>query len=96
MGIETYRKLKKIFTEASISSDIEGILHWDMATMMPANARKQRADQLAFMAKIKHDLLSSQKIEDLIKNTNEDSLGIKDKVNFQEMKREHLFISSFT
>ena len=94
MSIEAYKKLKKIFTEASISSDIEGVLHWDMATMMPANARKQRGNQLAFMAKIKHALLSSQNVEDLINDTNEDSLEIKDKVNFLEMKREHLFISS--
>ena len=94
MGIETYRKLKKIFTKSSIASDIGGILHWDMATMMPVNARKQRANQLAFMTKIKHALLSSQKVKDLIENTNEDSLDIKDRVNFQEMKREHLFISS--
>ena len=62
--------------------------------MMPSNARKQRADQLALMAKIKHALLSSQNVKYLIKDTNEDSLDIKDKVNFQEMKREHLLISS--
>ena len=94
MSIEAYKKLKKIFAEASISSDIEGILHWDMATMMPVNARKQRANQLAFMAKLKHGLLSNQQVEDLIKATNEDSLDIKDKVNFYEMKREHLFTSA--
>ena len=90
----SYLKLKKIFHEVSISSDIEGILHWDMATMMPKNARQQRADQLAFMAKLKHDILSSNKVKDLIDKTNEDNLNFKDKVNFQEMKREHLLISS--
>ena len=90
----SYNKLKEIFREASISSDIEGILHWDMATMMPANARHQRADQLVFMAKFKHALLSSQKVEDLINETDEDNLNLKDKVNFQEMQREHLLISS--
>ena len=68
MSIEAYKKLKKIFAEASISSDIEGLLHWDMATMMPVNARKQRANQLAFMAKLKHSLLSSQQVEDLIQS----------------------------
>ena len=30
----------------------------------------------------------------LFKATNEDSLDIKDKVNFHEMKREHLFTSA--
>ena len=92
--INSYLKLKEIFREISISSDIEGILHWDMATMMPTNSRQQRADQLAFMAKLKHGILSSQKVTDLINEVNEDSLHFKDKVNFQEMKREHLLISS--
>ena len=90
----SYKRLKKIFCEASLASDIEGILHWDMATMMPSNSRLQRADQLAFMAKLKHSLLSSQKVQDLINETNEDKLLIKDKINFYEMKRQHLFISS--
>ena len=35
----SYSKLKKIFHEAALSSDIAGILHWDMSTMMPVNAR---------------------------------------------------------
>ena len=90
----SYNKLKEIFREASISSDIEGILHWDMATTMPTNARHQRADQLAFMAKFKHTLLSSQKVEDLINETNEYNLNSKDRVNFKEMQREYLLISS--
>ena len=90
----SYLKLKKIFREASIASDIEGILHWDMATMMPVNSRLQRADQLAFISKLKHSLLSSQQIEDLIEETDEEKLSIKDKANFYEMKREHLFTSS--
>ena len=31
----SYKTLKKIFYDASLSSDIAGILHWDMSTMMP-------------------------------------------------------------
>ena len=60
MSIKKYKELKKIFSQASISSDIEGILHWDMSTMMPSNARQQRANQLAFMAKLKHKLISNK------------------------------------
>ena len=33
--MSAYIKLKEIFREASLSSDIAGILHWDMSTMMP-------------------------------------------------------------
>ena len=39
----SYKKLKQIFHEAALSSDIAGILHWDMSTMMPKNSRENRA-----------------------------------------------------
>ena len=90
----SYQKLKKIFANASISSDIESILHWDMATMMPSNARDQRAEQLAFMAKLRHELLSDQNIIDLINKTKIENLETKDKANFIEMQREHILLSS--
>ena len=92
--INSYQQLKEIFRQASIVSDIEGIVHWDMSTMMPVNARNQRSDQLAFMAKLKHKLLSSNQVNDLIGETNINKLSIKDKANFHEMKREFLYISS--
>ena len=91
---KSYRELKKIFHEASIAADIQGILHWDMATVMPSMTRKQRSNQLAFMSKLKHEMLSSKKIGDLINETNEDNLATKDKINFYEMKREYFLASS--
>ena len=59
-------KLKKIFREASLSSDIAGILHWDMSTMMPPKSRNQRAEQLAYLSKLSHDKVSSNEVRDLI------------------------------
>ena len=50
-----YNQLKNIFHDAALSSDIAGILHWDMSTMMPSNSRKQRAEQLAYLSKLSHD-----------------------------------------
>jgi len=90
----TYKKLKKIYSEASTVSDIEGILHWDMATMMPTKSRNQRADQLAYIAKLKHNLISSSKVEDLINLTDLNKLEPNDKANFLEMKREHMLLSA--
>ena len=52
----SYKTLKKIFHDAALSSDIAGILHWDMSTMMPKNSRENRAEQLAYLAKIRHQL----------------------------------------
>ena len=58
--MNSYFKLKKIYRDVSISSDIAGILHWDMSTMMPASSREQRAEQLAYISKIHHQLISNQ------------------------------------
>ena len=52
--MKTYLKLKEIFNEASLTSDIAGILHWDMATMMPSSSRDQRSEQLAYLSKLSH------------------------------------------
>ena len=64
--MNSYSKLKKIFHEASLNTDIAGILHWDMSTMMPKNSRENRAEQLAYLSKIRHQLISSQNVGDLI------------------------------
>ena len=94
MSLKHYNKLKKIFTKISISSDIEGILHWDMSTMMPINARNQRADQLAFIAKLKHELIASPQVSELLDKVSEKDLDEKNMANFKEMQREHLFLSA--
>ena len=94
MNQKAYYKLKKIFSQISLASDVEGILHWDMSTMMPTHSRKQRVDQLAFMAKMKHKLISNSSIDNLIKDVEINFLDAKDKANFREMKREHLLLST--
>jgi Zn-dependent carboxypeptidase len=64
--MKAYKKLKEIFREASLSSDIAGILHWDMSTMMPDNSRNYRAEQLSYLSKLSHDTVSSNQVRDLI------------------------------
>ena len=73
--MSAYSKLKNIFNEASLSSDIAGILHWDMSTMMPTNSRNQRAEQLAYLSKLSHDKVSSNKVRDLISEAKNDDLN---------------------
>ena len=90
----SYQELKKIFAKASIASDIEGILHWDMSTVMPSNSRKQRSNHLAFIAKLKHEILSDKKIDDLFNKAEAEELDYKDSANLKEMKREHTLLSA--
>ena len=63
---ELLQSIKNIFHDAALSSDIAGILHWDMSTMMPKNSRENRAEQLAYLSKVRHQLISSNKVGDLI------------------------------
>ncbi len=89
-----YTKLKEIFREASLSSDIAGILHWDMSTMMPSNSRNQRAEQLAYLSKLNHAKISSNEVRDLISEAKNEDLNQNDLHNLREIEREHKLTSS--
>jgi carboxypeptidase Taq len=90
----SYAKLKKIFHEAALSSDIAGILHWDMSTMMPKNSRENRAEQLAYLSKIRHQLISSSNVGKLIDIAKKEKLDDENQSNLKEMEREYLMSSS--
>ena len=90
----SYSKLKKIFHDAALSSDIAGILHWDMSTMMPKNSRENRAEQLAYLSKIRHQLISSPNVGKLIDIAKKEKLDDENQSNLKEMEREYVMSSS--
>ena len=92
--MSAYAKLKEIFREVSLSSDITGILHWDMSTMMPYNSRSQRAEQLAYLSKLTHDKVSSNEVRDLIFEAKSEELNQNDLHNLREIERQHKLTSS--
>ena len=92
--MRAYTKLKEIFKDASLLSDIAGILHWDMSTMMPSNSRDQRAEQLAYLSKLSHDKISSNEVRDLILEAKSEELNQNETYNLREIEREHKLTSS--
>ena len=92
--MSSYDRLKQIFHDAALSSDIAGILHWDMSTMMPKNSRENRADQLAYLSKVRHELISSKQVGDLINKAKDEQLDNDNKANLREMEREYIMSSS--
>ncbi len=92
--MRAYTKLKEIFKDASLSSDIAGILHWDMSTMMPSNSRSQRAEQLAYLSKLSHEKISSNEVRDLILEAKSEELNQNETYNLREIEREHKLTSS--
>ena len=92
--MSAYSKLKNIFNEASLSSDIAGILHWDMSTMMPKESRNQRGEQLAYLSKLSHAMISSNEVRDLIVDAKNENLKQNDLSNLKEIERDHKLASS--
>ena len=89
-----YDQLKQIFHDAALSSDIAGILHWDMSTMMPKNSRENRAEQLAYLSKVRHQLIASKRVGDLINKAKDEKLDHDNRANLREMEREYIMLSS--
>ena len=88
--MSSYNQLKHIFHDAALSSDIAGILHWDMSTMMPKNSRENRAEQLAYLSKVRHQLISSNKVGELILKAKDENLDDEEIVLQSDNKYYHL------
>ncbi len=49
-----------------VLSTAEGVIHWDMETMMPPKAVEQRGEQLALLSRIRHKLATDPQIGALL------------------------------
>ena len=63
----SYKKLLDRIKDLIILQNVQGILQWDMETMMPPRAVKQRSQQLALLSRIEHKMSTSIEIGRLIK-----------------------------
>ncbi|MCL5878020.1 MAG: carboxypeptidase M32 [Candidatus Bathyarchaeota archaeon] len=58
-----YRELLGKYKDAMVLSTAQGVLHWDMETMMPPKAVEQRSEQLALMSRLHHKLSTDPQIQ---------------------------------
>ena len=84
----SYIKLKKLFKEHSLLSDINSILNWDMATFMPEKSRFQRKTQIKVINEYKKNLFEQIKKNNLLKKVEYEKLNAEDKNNFDLMKKK--------
>ena len=61
-----YQQLEKTFNQIGLFSDINGMLFWDTASMMPAGASNNRAEQSALISRLQHEMLTDSKTADAI------------------------------
>ena len=89
-----YEELTARFHRIAVIGDALGILHWDQATIMPDGSAPARAEQLATLSVLAHELLTEPEIGDLLEASGDvggDANGNNwQPANLREMRRTYL------
>jgi carboxypeptidase Taq len=87
--MSAYTDLEARFRRLGAVEEAIGVLHWDAAAMMPAGGGAARAEQLATLRGIAHQLLAAPEIADLLAAADADlaDLGAWQRANLREMRR---------
>jgi carboxypeptidase Taq len=83
-----YKQLVQRFARLGRLRDAQGILHWDRSVMMPAGGAEGRAEQLAALDVICHELITAPEVGELLAGAEGESLGDWERANVREMRRE--------
>ncbi len=84
-----YRELEARFRRLGAVEEAVAMLHWDAAAMMPPGGAASRAEQLATLRVIAHQLLAAPDIADLLAAAEGEgnSLDAWQRANIREMRR---------
>src|SRR6266446_3470721 len=86
-----YAELIQHFKEYRLLDSIGSIASWDQHTYMPTKGANHRAEQMAYLAKLGHEKLTSPKIGDLLGQLESSPLGKTpdsvEAVNVREIRR---------
>ena len=83
-----YLALEKKFARLSALSGAAAMLHWDSAAIMPAGGSAARAEQLAVLSLLSHDILTQAEIGDLLAQAENEADDLDDwqRANLTEMR----------
>ncbi|WP_374384385.1 carboxypeptidase M32 [Dongia sp.] len=84
-----YQRLEKRFARMGALQEAAGMLHWDMAAVMPEGGHESRAEQLAVINVIAHEMLTASETDDLLAQADEAELDDWQSANLHEMRRIH-------
>ncbi len=87
---DAYRDLERRFERMNLVRDAATVLEWDAATFMPDGGADARADQLATLRVLRHELLTDAALEDLLGRAGDADLDAWERANLHEMRRERL------
>ncbi|TNE35187.1 MAG: carboxypeptidase M32 [Alphaproteobacteria bacterium] len=83
-----YATLEKRFARLSAIGGASAILQWDSAAIMPEGGSEARAEQMAALGLISHELLTDAAVGDLLDKAEADAASLNDwqRANLQEMR----------
>ena len=89
--MSAYRALEARFARLSDLRGALAVLHWDRQAMMPPGGNAVRADQVATLRQIAHELLTSEQTGALLDQAEQDRGGLDawQAANLREMRRAH-------
>ena len=87
---DPYRTLEARFTRLNALRQAGSVLHWDTATMMPEGGAESRAEQVATLRVVCHELLADPSLPDLLAAAEDTSLDAWQRANLHEMQRQWL------
>ena len=82
-----YATLENRFKRLGLVNEALAMLNWDTAAMMPEGAAAARAEQLAELKVIAHELLADPHLADLLDDAARDGLDDWQRANLNEMRR---------
>jgi carboxypeptidase Taq len=90
-----YAQLEDRFRSLEALKEAAGVLHWDMATMMPRGGAEARGEQLAALDVACHERIAAPDLAALLDAAEEEaaeesegeSLGVWQRANLREMRR---------
>lgn len=85
--VNAYNELEKIFQQYVTLDNIGGLLMWDNSVLMPAKGSSNKMEQVNELGKIKKNLLRSNKVNDLIKASEDANLNNWQAANLKVIKR---------
>ncbi|MDR7039402.1 carboxypeptidase Taq [Methylobacterium sp. BE186] len=90
--MQAYLDLEQRFARLHALGDASGILGWDAQTLMPDGAAAGRADQLAVLKGLAHDILTAPETADLLAAAEDAGTGLDPwrRANLREMRRAYL------
>lgn len=91
-----YQSLERLFTRLRALGDAAGILGWDAQTLMPTGAAEGRAEQLATLRGLSHELLVAPQTADLLEAAEARAIDLDpwQSANLGEMRRAHAHASA--